>query len=232
MNQTSFEATRGARGARSARPAGNTSLRLLLLAMLSISLAGCGPLGWVAHGVAGGQKRVKIKADYTGLENQRVAVLVDVDEYTLHQHRQAPMLISREISTEIAEHVVGVQLVNPRDVISFQHDNPYWSTGRYTEIFEKLDVDRLVIVDLMDYRLHEPGNMHIYQGLLSGTVMVVEADARDPDQPRYSTTVRVEYPENSTIGAVSTNPGAIQGELITRFGLETGRLFHDHEVWQ
>lgn len=214
------------------RPVLPPAVGVVLLALLMSGLAGCASVGWVAHGLGGGGRRVKVEADYTELTNRRIAVLVEVDPYTLHQHRQAPLLIGREASAEIAEHVEGATLMHPNEVLAFQRENPYWSTGRYSDVFEKLDVDRLVIIDLLDYRLHEPGNMHIWQGLLSATVMVVEADGRDPDQASYSTSVRVEYPEDTSIGGVGADAETIQGALITRFGESVGRLFYDHEVRQ
>ncbi|MEX0655426.1 MAG: hypothetical protein WD534_01865 [Phycisphaeraceae bacterium] len=243
MRETHSQATMGARGAspvrRAASPPRSAWLRplpvtamTLLAATLLVSLLGCGPVGWMAHSVSGGQKRVPVPAEYEGLEGQRVAVLVAVDEYTLHQHRQAPLLICRSVSSQLAEHVPGTALVNPRDVMAFQHENPYWATDRYGHVIEALDVDRLVVVDLMDYRLHEPGNRHVWQGLLSATVLVTAADARDPDQPAYSASVRVRFPEQTELGSVNAEAQTIEAGMIERFSVAVGRLFHDHEVWQ
>lgn len=203
-----------------------------VLALLLIGGAGCGPVGWMAHGIGGGGQRVIMPADYAGLQARSVAVLVAVDDRTLHQYRQAPAHVSRAVGMEIAEHVEGAQLTSSRKVLAFQEENPYWATDRYSRLARELNVDRLVIIDVMDYRTHEPGNRHVWQGTISGTVLVVDVDDADPDNPVYSATVQADYPEDTKLGTLQADDATIQANMVKIFATKVGQLFYDHEVLQ
>ena len=91
-------------------------------------------------------------------------------------------------------------------------------------------MQRLVLIDLNEYRLNEPGNRHLWRGYIDGNVAVYEADAEDPDDPAFATTVTAQYPEESSIGLVEGEAETIELAALTSFGLKTGRLFYDHKV--
>ena len=213
--------------------AGRAATRRLgpLLALIAAALAasGCGLGPWLAHGVAGGEKTVKVKADYHNLENQRIAVLVTADEHTLYRAPEATEKICRSVSAHIAENVDGAQLMNPRQIVQFQDENPYWSTMRAGRLIEKLDTDRLVLIDLVEYRFHEPGNSHLWHGLVTGNVAVHEADGNDPDNPAYYRTVTTSFPEDTRVGVVDSDRETIELGMVKTFGRDVARLFHLHE---
>lgn len=201
------------------------------ISALTISLtAGCAVPAWVAHGVAGGERTYQVKAQYLGLDGRTVAVMVAADEYTLFQSPSAPLKVSRAVSARIAANVSGASVVPPKDVIAFQHENPYWGAVPYGELIEKLGVERLVVVDLIEYRTHEPGNAHVWQGMIAGEVGVVEAESDDPDNFAFSTTVRGQFPEESSIGVLDSDRETIELGMLTIFSRDAGGLFYDHEV--
>lgn len=202
----------------------------LLLALLLPALPGCGIVSWLAHGVAGGEKRVKVKAEYTDLADQRIAVLVAADSRTLFRAPQAPEMICRAVSSYLAEHVEGATLMNPRQAIAFQNDNPHWPTTRPGELLEKLEVDRLILIDLAEYRLHEPGNRHLARGMVTANVAVHARDADDPDNPAYYRTVATRFPEDSTVGVVNADEQSLELGMVKSFSLSVARLFHEHEI--
>lgn len=202
----------------------------LLLVLSMLTAAGCNIAAWAAHGAAGGKRTYHVKAQYLGLENQRVAVMVAADEYTLFQAPGAPLKVSRAVSSRIAANVPGVTVVPPRDVMKFQQENPYWTAVPYGELVAKLDVDRIVLIDLIEYRTHEPGNAHVWQGMATGEIGVVEAEAEDPDNFAFATTVRAQFPEQSAIGMLNTDNETVELGLLVTFARDAGGLFFDHEV--
>lgn len=205
---------------------------LIMLAAACTVLCGCGILPWVAHGVAGGKgpQTYDVKAQYRGLENKSVAVLVAANEMLLFEYPAAPLKVSRTISARIAGNVPGVRLMPPGEVAEFQNENPYWSTVPYSELIKKLGVDRLVVIDLIEYRTHEPGNAYVWHGLIAGQIGVVEAEADDPDQFAFQTTVRAAYPEESTIGLLNSDDETVELGMLALFARDGAGLFYDHEV--
>ena len=198
----------------------------LLLSAVTLTQPGC----WFAATAFGGEKTYRVDARYTGLENRSVAVLVAADEYLLFTQPRAPQLIGQAVSNEIASNVEGVTVANPRQVAAFQARNPYWSTTPYAELIEQLDVDRLVVVDLAEYRLHDPGNKHVWRGVIAAGVVVAEADRPDPDQLAFEASVRAQFPENREVGVVNADRETIELATLKLFAVEVGRLFYDHEV--
>lgn len=205
------------------------TLHLLMLPLIALTV-GCGAVGWFAQGVAGGERTYQVDAQYLGLQNRKTAVMVAADEYTLFQAPGSPLRVSRAVSARIAENVPGAQLVTPQDVIEFQRDNPYWSAVPYSDLIAKLGVERLVVIDLIEYRTHEPGNPHILQGMITGQVGVVEADSEDPDRPVFATTVRAQFPADSAIGLVNSDVETVELGMLVTFARDAAGLFYDHEV--
>jgi hypothetical protein len=213
------------------RPLRHPLTSAMMLLLISALLTGCAAAGWLAQGAAGnGKKKIKVKAQYHNLENKRVAVMVCADEYTLFEFPGAPLKVSQFISGKIASNIPGTWLMNPREVIDFQNANPYWATLPYGELIRKMDVERLVIIDLVEYRTHEPGNSHVWQGVITGNVGVVEAEAADPDNFTFYTTVHALFPEESKVGMLNSDDETVELGMLATFARDGAGLFYDHEV--
>ena len=126
----------------------------LVLSALCLHGGGCGPM-------PGEKKMIDVKAQYLGLADQRVAVLTSADPHLLHEYPKAPLVINKAITSRIAKNVPGVTTTIPEEIDAFQKQNPYWANMRYSELAEKLDVDRVVLIDLIEHQTHEPGNAYI-----------------------------------------------------------------------
>jgi hypothetical protein len=200
---------------------------ILLLAISA--MPGCSLVGFGAQ-VFDGETTRQVDARYTNLTGQRVAVLVAASDNTLFQHPQARQVITKTISRRLAENVKNISLMNPEQVIDYQVANPYWHTLPYSDVLEKLEVDRIVLVDLVDYRTHEPGNDHVYRGLISANVGVLEADAVEPDNFAFRRQVRVQYPTDSKVGVVNADEQTIELATVKRFTDQAAGLFYNHET--
>lgn len=212
----------------------SSASKALLAAVLTLTFAagGCQVVPWLAHGVGGGDKKVDVKAEYRGLDNRTVAVMVMADETTLFGYPQAPGTVTRAVSSHLAQGVPGVTVMDPNQIIAYQRANPYWTTYRHGELARAMGVDRLVLIDLVEYRTHEPGNAHVWQGVTSGNIVVIESDAEDPDNPAYTNTVRVQFPEDTKVGVVNADSDKIQLGMVKLFSQRAAGLFYDHEVTQ
>ena len=204
-----------------------------LILTASIAAAGCNIIGFAAHVIGGGDasKKVKVSAEYLGLNGKKIAVLVATDEYTLFEHPTAPATVRRSISALLADNLPGVKVVAPSQIDAFQKENPFWNTLPYNDLIQRLQVDRLVYVDLIQYSLHEPGNAYLWQGSVVANVGVAESESPNPGQFAYATTVQIRFPDGP-VGMLHGDDQTAELGLLRLFTQETVNRFRDHEVVQ
>lgn len=211
---------------------GRLAIAAAMVLGVMVAAPGCAVGAWLADSVAGGERRVKVEADYEGLAEQRVAVLAAADQRTLFYTPGARERIVREVSAGIAEHVPGTTLTDPGQVADFKRRNDHWAAMRASRLLDVLEVDRVVLIDLVEYRTREPGNQHVWRGQVTGNVAVHAADADDPDNPVYYRTIGATYPEDDDVGVVNpdTEDETIELGMVKVFGRDVARLFYNHEV--
>lgn len=202
---------------------GHTGRVFILVGLLTVVLTGCGPM-------PGEKVMVDVQAEYLGLADQRVAVMVAADGHMLHNYPEAPSRLTKVVTTAIAQKVPGVTTTIPDQITRFQTANPYWMNLRYGDLAKKMDVDKIVLIDLVEYQTHEPGNSHVWQGLITANIGVIDAHAEDPDNFVYYNTVSVTFPEGSTVGIVDSDNETIQLGMSVLFARKGGGLFYDHQV--
>lgn len=205
------------------------TLSVALLAGAAGVLAGCNIVGFVAQGIAGdGESAVAVDAQYRGLPNKSVAVVVTAGDNTLFEHPNATGAICRTVSKQLSLDIPGVKLSEPAKLLEFQRNNPYWNTLPYGDLIKRLNVDRIVYIDLAEYTTHENGNANVWRGRVSGTVGIVEADAKDPDNLAFTTRIETAYPNEKTVGVLSSDDATIQAGMVTTFSSRVSALFRDH----
>ena len=211
---------------RSRTPLPFTAVALLAAAYCT---AGCDALKFIGYVLGGSEKPVTVTAAHRGLENRSFAVLVAPDEDTAFRHRNVAAKICRSVTTTIATVVDGTRPMDPNQIAEFLEDNPFWATAPPGDIVKRLEVDRVLIVWVEHYALHERGNAHIGRGVLTATLDVFEAEARDPNGAAYHTRIKAEFPRDSTVGLVNTSDRKIEQGLLRDFGQRVANLFVDHE---
>ncbi len=202
----------------------------LAAAALLVAGSGCEAVSWVAQGAVGSEPPpIKVPAEYDGLKDQRVAVLVDMGLATRYQHPMAQLECCEAISQRLAAKVPDAKVVDARQVVEFQRRNIYWSSVPNAKLANRLGVTRLVMVDVMEYRLHEPGNRYLWQGRISARVGVVEADGPRPNAFAYETTVRAQYPPEEPKPLVRTDVQSIRMGTLKLLARSVVGKFHEHE---
>lgn len=201
---------------------------LMLAILLTGVLTGCDIAGFIGQGISG-PKVVKVGPEYNKLAGKSVAVMVAADEQTLFGHPGAPLAISRAVSSQLAADIKDATLSDPVQVIDFQRKNPYWMTLPYGQLAKRMNVDRVILIDLIQYSTHEPGNTHVWRGTAIANVGVIEADAENPNNLVYQQNIRVQFPENQPVGVLDSDDASIQLGLVKDMGLRIARLFVEHE---
>ena len=127
-------------------------LVLISTATAIFAVEGCQISGWADYVLSGPNRQIEVDAEYRGLENQTAAVMVMADDYTLYRHPDVATLVAKAVGGRIAESVPTATLVDPQQIEQFVHDNPYWSTQPYGQLMGRLEVDRMVLIDVNIHR--------------------------------------------------------------------------------
>ncbi len=205
---------------------------LMLFAALALphALAGCGVFG-IASKVGEAieaEKQVEVLAKYRGLENKTVAVVVNADRGVLYEYPTVVPNVAGNIAAAVKVHVSGVQVLDWRASLDWCYRTPSWSTLPLGQIAEDLGVDRVIYVDLYEFRLNPPGNRFIWEGMAGANVGIIERDSVDPDSFAEEYDVKVKFPDVKDLARESAREQDIQIGLVARFTQTTGKLFYDH----
>ncbi len=174
------------------------------------------------------QKRIEVLPQYSGLEDQTVAVIVEADLSTLYEHPDTVAKIAGGVVGRLRRDVPNVRVVDPGVVINWQYRTPQWNALPYGQIAEQLGVNRLVHIDLYEYRFHPPGNRWEWEGACSANVGVVERDGFDPDTFVEVFAVESRFPTIKGVGLANATQSQIELGLLAEFIRKTAWLFHTH----
>jgi hypothetical protein len=202
----------------------------IVLLAASLLPAGCG-LERLVGGMAQNyeyQKLIEVHPVYAGLEDKTVAVLVDVDLGTLYEHPDVLLTIATNVARVIQINVPGATVIAPTYVTEWQFRTPMWNAMPYGEIADSIGVDRVVHIDLYEYRLHPPGNRWLWDGVCAANVGIIERDGLDPDSYADVFSVESSYPPLKGVGRDSANADQIRTGLLALFIEQTGWLFYTH----
>lgn len=182
----------------------------------------------------GARKPIDVEASYLGLNNRSVAVLVSTSDHIDFKHPDARRLITEEIARRIMINVPGVKVTDPTQIIAWQakDENRYWAARPPSAMVRHFAVDRLVLVEIGEYRTHDPGDKYVLRGIVSATVNIYEAETGNPDNPSAMFPKNVMYPgpKESKIGRVGISEKEVEFKTQVRFCEETAGLFFDHTI--
>lgn len=193
-------------------------------------LTSCNVIGYGAHVIGGGNTTENVEAEYRGLVDQRVAVLVSASDHTMFHHPRAIEELCTILTSRLTNDIEGLRPTSPQQIVRFQQENPYWVTETYGSLARRLDVDRIVYVEVVEYGTTQPGNRHVYQGVVAANISVTEADGADPNNPAFSQTVKAMFPPDRPLGLLEADEESIKLGMHSLFVQQVARLFHDHKV--
>ncbi|MDZ4829558.1 MAG: hypothetical protein SGJ09_05085 [Phycisphaerae bacterium] len=201
-------------------------------ALLScLALGGCFVPGLI--GALGNEaerhKKIEVLAQYEGLENRSVAVVVHADASTLYEYPTAGAMIAGNVAFRIQSNVKGVSVLAPATVIQWQYQTPAWTTLPYGQVADELGVERVVFIDIYEFRLNPPGNQYVWDGLAAATVGIIERDGTDRDTFAESFDVKAAFPTTEDpLPRESISEANMQNGMMAKFVQECAWLFHTH----
>lgn len=216
-----------------------TSRRALMAAALTLGLVGLPGclVGSLVGGMAASAHRqgsTMVYADYVGLSNKSFAVVVAADRVIESEYPGLTATMMKRMNSMIAEaHAQlpdgAIAAPNVDRMLRVLYNNPQWIAMPREDVAAMLGVDRLIVVDLAVYRLNEPGNAHLWDGVAAGTVSVIEADGPSPEDAAYEKAISVAYPDGQGFMVTELPRSMVNTELSRRFSERVAWLFYDHE---
>lgn len=213
---------------------GSIPVRPLAIAMLLLTClvaGGCNILGFA--GALEAERRrtgtIKVEGVYDGLQDQRVAVVVDASREIYMTAPRVAGAILTEIIARLEAHAGAASIVPAAEVQRVLYDEPGLLDRTFDEIAARFGVERLVIIQLDDFRLAEPGNQYVWSGQAAGNLLVIEADSYVEDDVRLEQYVNVTYPDRSNTTIDDLSAEAVALELLRRFANRASWFFYDHE---
>ena len=194
-------------------------------------LPGCNILGAGAAMMESARRAtpVTVEAEYVGLTGKSFAVMVTADQVIQAEYPEIVSKVALDATKRLTENANATGVVPAEVVLQFQFQNPRWSMRSPSEIAKQLGCDRLIIIDIRDYRLTDPGNKWLWKGRAMGVVSVYEADSALPDDAVFRKTVDVSFPDVDGQGPAEIPRIGVSSVLVSRFIDRATWLFYTHE---
>jgi hypothetical protein len=206
------------------------TLRMIAFLALVPALASCGMFGLVSKvGEAiEVEKKVEVLAKYKGLENKTVAVVMNAERSVLYEFPTVVPNVAANVAAGIKQYVSGSQVLDFRESLAWCYRTPSWTTLPLGHIAEELGVDRVVYVDIIEFRLNPPGNRWIWEGMAGANVGIIERDSLDPDAFAEEFSISVKFPDVKDLSRESASEAQVQLGLVAKFTQTVNKLFYDH----
>lgn len=170
-----------------------------------------------------------VEAAYKGLESKSYAVGVVVDRSIEAMYPGIGVELTQRINERLHAESGATGWIPTTDLVRYLTNNPRWTARPRSELAAELGVDRLVIVELSEFHLNDPGNQYLWAGVAQGRVEVVERDALAGDLPAFDRLVTVRFPDKSGYGPMEMSATLVSSTLVKRFVDRTTWNFYKHE---
>ncbi|MGD9791038.1 MAG: hypothetical protein AB7Q00_08330 [Phycisphaerales bacterium] len=208
------------------------SLALTALVTLCLSLPGCGA-GALFGGMLSNWERTgshTVEPKYSGLEGKSFAILASAPRMVEAEYPD----LANELLGRVAErlyHDAGASgFIPPPQSLKYMYDNPNWIAAAYGQTAQDLGgVQRLIVIEIIDYRLREPGNNYEWSGMASANVSVIEADSVAPDAVAWQQLVQIRFPTKPGYGPDQFDARFVSSALLARLTDRCAWLFYKHK---
>ena len=211
--------------------------RCLWIGILGLSLgtisqmSGCF-IGTAIGGMAESVHRTKsheVEAEYDGISGKSFAVVVSSDRLIEANNPGISARLTQRVNDRLIQNANPSYAIPSQDLLTVLYNTPQWPALPRGEVAEMLGVERLIVFELTEYRLNEPGNKYIWDGSASGIVTVYESDSGFPDDPIFEKAIRVQFPDSRGYMRTEIPESAVTTELANRLTNRISWLFYLHE---
>jgi len=194
-------------------------------------LQGC-IVGAAIGGMAESYRRTgatTFEAQYSGIEGKSFAVVTLASRPIEAEHPGLTSRITQRVNDRLIQNANPAYAIPSRDLLAVLFNTPTWRVMTREDLADLLGVERLIVIEIIDYRLHEPGNRHLWDGRVAGIVSVYESDSALPNDPIYEQSLSIVFPDSSGYLRTDIPETAVTTELSNRFINRAAWLFYEHE---
>ncbi|MDP7004887.1 MAG: hypothetical protein QF718_01575 [Phycisphaerales bacterium] len=175
------------------------------------------------------QKIIEKEAEYL-LDDMKIAVVISTDLSIHYEHPNVSNTIAEAVAARIAKHVPSARVLNPTYVARWQFETPQWSAMASSEITKQLNVDRVIYIDLQEFRLTPPGNQFLWEGMSSAIIGIIEANSYEQDGFTETYYIDATFPNKpSVLSREEASENKIMTGLLSEFIKKTSWLFYLHK---
>jgi len=202
---------------------------LTLGAAALVGIPGCELFGVIAANEERYGSHV-VPAAYPGLQGKSYAIVVQADRDMLAENPNLMEHLLANLNNRLAETSGASGHVPTHDLVLYLMNNTRWPAMSNADLAAALgNVDRLVVLDLSDYRLTEPQNVYTWDGVAQGRVLVFESDGEGGGQTVFEKDLRVSYPDEVGITPAEQTREVVTSVLAQRLIDRVSWLFYEHE---
>ena len=175
----------------------------------------------------------EIEAKFTGLRGKTVAVVVAADPAIASKFPDLIAAVTARVTERLADvqndtDVVGV--ANPIEVLEYTYNHPGWAAKSRVELGKDLGgVQAIVMIEIDDYHLHDPGNAYLWNGVAQGNVGVFDLTSSTPSEYAHRTNISVKFPDKSGQGPETFSATIVDSQLAKRFIDRASWIFYNHQ---
>ncbi|MGQ0628216.1 MAG: hypothetical protein ACT4PL_08990 [Phycisphaerales bacterium] len=198
-----------------------------MLVGFSMVGTGCSAIG----ALAGAYDRTgtkDVEPEYSGLEGKSFAVVVRAGQMIQADYPEVVVKLTLDLSERLARESGASGYVPAPRVIDYLYNHPRWVAMPLDELGRQLGVQRLVYVEMNEYRLQDPGNSYLWSGVCGAMVGVIEVDGIAPEEFVYRKQLRLVFPDKSGFGPGDIPRSAVNTELVRRTVDRSAWLFYEH----
>lgn len=168
-------------------------------------------------------------ADYDRIAGKSFAVVCSASRVIEAEHPGITARINQRVNDRLIQNANPSYAIPSRDLLTVLYNTPQWPAMTREDIAAMLGVERLIVIEIVEYRLNEPGNQYVWDGAVAGIVSVYESDSGLPNDPVYEKSISITFPDSTGFMRADIPEPAITAELSNRFINRAAWLFYEHE---
>ncbi len=206
--------------------------KLWLLVLLCLApVCGCNIARYCMYLMFGGSTHETIEAEYEGLENSTVAIVVYADHKVRYEYRWAQLEVSSAVLQQLEQHIREVKVIDPRQVLKYQAENINWDSMSKTELGKAFNSNYVLFITLVEFTTREPGSINLYRGQITAEVSLWKTSLPQVDaRVWHDDDLSVRYPEKTLIGEFTEDENKIRYDTEMLFANKLVRRFYKHKV--
>ncbi|MBC7783137.1 MAG: hypothetical protein H7144_04795 [Burkholderiales bacterium] len=187
--------------------------------------------------IAGKMPKPDIDAAYHGLAGKSVGVMVWVDPSTLIDWPGLPLDLANSLDAKLKEAQAAKQKelegttfpYQPRSFVRYQKEHPGINALPIIDVAPKLDVARLVYVEVNSFSSRADGAVAMYLGQMDASIKVIEVENGVAKLGYSESGIRIQYPRSAPReGQLNQTDRAMYAGSINEMSTELAIIFFRH----